>query len=133
MTDVVISKENAVQKFRTNATSVFTNNTGADLIVRLSPWTNDNLHTIVDTESLSVPPGFVVEVVADPDAAIDVEVQLSAAQAAFEDVADTINTTDKYLGKMVWDTTSAGPLWAAGPDADDIWVDGAGTTVYTPV
>lgn len=133
MSEVVINKFNGVQKFRTNATSTITNSSGADITIRLTLASNNDLHTIVDSETLSVPPGYVVEVIQDPDEAPTIVNILSYAQTDFEDVEADVNVSDKYLGKQVWDTTGGTPLWAAGADADDVWVSAAGATVYTPV
>lgn len=49
------------------------------------------------------------------------------------DITDGINTTDKYAGLQVYDTTIGRPLWASGSTAGATWDDAAGTTVHTPV
>lgn len=48
-------------------------------------------------------------------------------------IGNAINTTNKYAGKQVFDTTNNKPVWAVGSTAGSVWVDGAGTTVHTPV
>jgi len=58
---------------------------------------------------------------------------LTDTQVNFEDIANAINTTGKFAGKQVWSTTDSQPVWAAGAAAGDVWVDGTGATVYTPV
>ena len=58
---------------------------------------------------------------------------LTNTQVNFEDIANAINTTGKFAGKQVWSTTDSQPVWAAGAAAGDVWVDGTGATVYTPV
>lgn len=45
----------------------------------------------------------------------------------------TVNTTGKYPGKQVWDTTNNRPVFAAGQTAASVWKDGANATVHTPV
>ena len=53
--------------------------------------------------------------------------------AALEDVADAINTTGKYTGKMVVVLSSGLILTATGATAADVWRGSDGTTVATPV
>lgn len=57
----------------------------------------------------------------------------SDTQTNLRGLAVAINTTNKYVGKQVWDSTNLQPVWAAGPLAGDVWVDGVGTTLHTPV
>ena len=61
-------------------------------------------------------------------------VQLFVAVAAADlgAIANAINTTGKFAGKQVWDSTNNVPLWAKGSTAGAVWIDGAGTTVITP-
>jgi hypothetical protein len=56
----------------------------------------------------------------------------SSASTNMSSATDAINTTFKYLGKEVWDTTSKKPLYASGTATTSPWVDATGTTVYTP-
>lgn len=49
------------------------------------------------------------------------------------DVAATINTTDKFTGKAVYNTTTGIVVYADGPDADDKWAEADGTDEHTPV
>jgi len=53
--------------------------------------------------------------------------------AALEDVADAINTTGKYTGKMVVVLSSGLILTATGAAAADVWRGSDGATVATPV
>ena len=53
--------------------------------------------------------------------------------ANFASLAAAINTTDKYAGKQVWNSTTLAPVWAVGAAAADLWVDGTGATAHTPV
>lgn len=62
-----------------------------------------------------------------------IQYQDSGAQGNIEDRTHRVNTTDKWTGKMVWDTTNRRPLWARGAADNDAWTDGNGTVIYTPV
>lgn len=62
----------------------------------------------------------------------DIERAANVSAANLTDVTHAINTMDKYLGKMVWDVTNNKPVWAKGIAAADDWIDGTGTTVYSP-
>lgn len=49
-------------------------------------------------------------------------------------ITATVNTdAGKVAGAMVWDITNGQPVWAAGDTDGALWVDGAGTTVHTPI
>jgi hypothetical protein len=61
-----------------------------------------------------------------------VQLFITATAAALVDEANAINTTGKFAGKQVWDSTNNVPLWAAGAGVNDVWIDGTGTTVITP-
>lgn len=43
-----------------------------------------------------------------------------------------INTVDKYVGRMVWDSTLGQPVWADGAAAGDTWSLATGTVAHTP-
>jgi hypothetical protein len=62
-----------------------------------------------------------------------VQRQISSASANFNALADSINTTGKYAGKMVWSTSATRPVFAVGSTAANLWVYADGTTAYTPV
>lgn len=47
-------------------------------------------------------------------------------------IGDAINTTGKYAGKMVWNTTTTKPAWASGATAAAVWRSADGTTAHTP-
>ena len=53
----------------------------------------------------------------------------TATTAAIADIGNSINTANKYLGRMVWDTTNNRMLRASGTAAADPWhvVDGSAT------
>lgn len=59
--------------------------------------------------------------------------RVSTTTAALEAVANAINTTDKYAGKMVWNATTGLPLWADGPLAADTWSLATGVATHSPV
>lgn len=48
------------------------------------------------------------------------------------DVSHAINTTGKFIGKMVWDSTNLRPLWAETAAAAGVWIDGVGATQISP-
>jgi len=56
-----------------------------------------------------------------------------AIQTDFLDLGADINTTNKFEGKQVWDSTNKQPVWARGETPGDLWVDGTGATTHTPV
>lgn len=53
--------------------------------------------------------------------------------AALEDIADPINTTDKYEGKAIINNTAGTIVTAAGAAPDDVWLALDNTTAHTPV
>lgn len=53
--------------------------------------------------------------------------------AALEAVANAINTTGKFAGKVVINTTAGTIVTADGPLVDDEWNALDGTTAHTPV
>jgi hypothetical protein len=57
----------------------------------------------------------------------------ASAVANLEDIADAINTTNKYTGKMVVVLASGLIFTATGATAADAWNASNGTTVATPV
>lgn len=58
---------------------------------------------------------------------------VTSTTAALAAVANAINTADKYAGKMVFNTTTSKPVWAAGGTAAGVWLDHAAGTAHTPV
>ena len=58
----------------------------------------------------------------------------SRTTAQLADVADSINTADKFLGKRCYESTLQLDYIADGPAAADTWTlnDGAGLTQVTP-
>ena len=68
--------------------------------------------------------------VVDPDRGIRYPSYTSTALNA---IGNAVNTTNKAAGKTVWNTTAVKLVTAVGSTAGSVWVDGAGTTVNTPV
>ena len=58
---------------------------------------------------------------------------VSYTSTQLNDITNAVNTANKAAGKMVWNSTASKPVWAVGSTAGSVWVDGAGTTVNTPV
>lgn len=58
----------------------------------------------------------------------------TATSAALNAIGNAINTgAAKVQGTMVYNTTTDNPVYAVGNTDGAVWVDGAGTTVNTPV
>ena len=58
----------------------------------------------------------------------------TATAAEFDDITDPINTDiGKQQGCQCYDLTNDVPVWSTGTGAGDVWVNGVGTTVRTPV
>ena len=49
-----------------------------------------------------------------------------------EDITNDINTSVKYSGLQIWNTTTNRPLWSVGSTDGAVWIDGSGATVHTP-
>jgi len=58
---------------------------------------------------------------------------VSYTSTQLNDITNAVNTANKAAGKMVWNSTASKPVWAVGSTAGSVWVDGAGSTVNTPV
>ena len=56
-----------------------------------------------------------------------------STKATLEGIANAINTTGKYQGKLIVDISSGLIYVATGPDAGDIWRASNGTTTATPI
>lgn len=52
--------------------------------------------------------------------------------AQLADAADPINTTDKRIGKMVWDSTLGQPVWADTAAPTGTWSLSTGVVSTTP-
>lgn len=66
---------------------------------------------------------------------IDMMTVLSTTTTALADVTSDVNTTNKYAGRTLFNTTTNSPVWAAGPLATDVWrtVTGHHGSDITPV
>jgi len=57
----------------------------------------------------------------------------SATQTELLDMTSTVNTTSKFTGRYVWDSTNSLPLYAAGSAVDDVWKKFSDdTTAHSP-
>lgn len=57
----------------------------------------------------------------------------SSVPIGFNNSANVVNTVGKYLGKMVFDTSTNRPVFATGSLATSTWNFADGTVAYTPV
>ncbi len=58
----------------------------------------------------------------------------TATDAELNAVANVINTdVGKIQGAVVYNSSTDNPVYAVGPADADVWVDGAGTTVNSPI
>lgn len=74
------------------------------------------------------------DIQADVDAKAELtDVFPTSTTAALEDVADAINTTGKFAGKGIFNTTTGIPAWATGSAAADDWNDATGASEHAPV
>ncbi len=55
-----------------------------------------------------------------------------ATTAELVDEADPVNTVDKFIGKMVWDSTKGQPVWADGAGVNATWSLSTGVVATTP-
>jgi hypothetical protein len=69
----------------------------------------------MDLKNLSQP--YVGDVAAFQDALFPVR-----TTAQLSDATDPINTKDKFTGRLVFNSTTSLPAWAAGPGATADWV-----------
>lgn len=74
---------------------------------------------------------FAQPVTADPDELIDLLFPVRTT-AQLADIADPINTRDKRVGKMVWNSTTGVPVWADAATAGGTWSGSDGTVDHTP-
>jgi hypothetical protein len=133
MANIDVASRGVVNKFITNKPTTLTNSTGAAITYRMTPASDKDMQTLADEGVVTIAPGWLVEIFDTPVEAVELKTTVSYADTDFEDVEAAVNTVDKYLGLRLWDTTTDAPVYAAGPADDDVWVDAAGTTVYTPV
>ena len=63
----------------------------------------------------------------------DLGIVATSTTAALAAVGNAINTTGKYQGRVVYNTTTKKLVTADGATAGSIWVDATGVTAHTPV
>jgi hypothetical protein len=56
-----------------------------------------------------------------------------ATSAQLANIAANVNTSDKYQGKEVFDTTLNKPVYTVGSTAGSVWNDAVGVLAHTPV
>jgi len=59
--------------------------------------------------------------------------QVTATTTELEDKGAEINTTDKYVGKMIYNTTTGIVVFADGATPTSKWAEADGTDEHTPV
>lgn len=69
-------------------------------------------------------------IVVDPSRGIRLR---SYTSTELNDITNAVNTTDKAVGKMVFNTTIGGPVFANGAAAAAVWRNAAAVIVNTPV
>lgn len=52
--------------------------------------------------------------------------------AQLADIDDPINTENKRVGRMVWNSTTGVPVWADAATPGGTWSDSAGNVDHTP-
>jgi len=57
----------------------------------------------------------------------------TSTTAALAAIGDAVNTTDKYAGKMYFNTTTNRAVYTSGGAAATVWAYADGTTAHTPV
>ena len=85
------------------------------------PHTNHNGYTIIQATGTSVNGCWMKFL------------PLQSTSIYLDDIGADINTTNKFEGKQIWDASNKQPIWARGSAPGDLWVDGTGATVHTPV
>ena len=76
--------------------------------------------------------GFQGNTTGGIDARTGYVILYSTTAAAIADIADAVNTSDKEVGTIVFDTTNSKLKIATGDAAADTWVDADGTNAVTP-
>lgn len=72
----------------------------------------------------------------EPTSATDgkfVQLSQSSIPIGFNNAANIVNSTGKYVGKMVFDTSTNRPVFATGSLSTSTWNFADGTIAYTPV
>ena len=56
-----------------------------------------------------------------------------ATTAQLDSLESDVNTTGKYQGKFIFNTSTNKPVYSVGSAAASVWVDATGATAHTPV
>ena len=84
-------------------------------------------------DNVSINGGMLYSVTVSSSVLTESYVQLRTVAAAdIADVANTVNTTGKAAGAIVFDTTNSKLKVATGSLAASTWVDADGTNAVTP-
>lgn len=76
--------------------------------------------------------GWVCTVQGTPGTWSIIGMQTTHSAASIASLAATVNTTDKFTGKLVWDTSNNRMMRASGPAAADAWNVIDGSAAVTP-
>ena len=113
--EIYVERDTGKAKRGTNGTQTWT---------ELDYWNPEDNDGVSEATAIST---------AVADSAATLVERVSTTTTALEDVADAINTVDKYAGKMVWNATTGIPDWADGPLDEDTWSGADGAVDHTPV
>ena len=94
-----------------------TSTTSITFIGTNKPQTNDSLLAVTNLATTT-------QIVPNPT---------TATTTQLADISDPINTDDKSLGRLVYNSTTNRPVWSGGTSAGDVWRFADGTTAHTPV
>lgn len=86
--------------------------------------------------SANVPLGWVCITGGTPGTWLPVGIvgtNVTAASTSLESITHPVNTTDKLLGKQVYNTTTGKTVAASGTTAGSVWKDATGATAHTPI
>lgn len=98
-------------------------------------WTADAGASNIDVNNITAVPEAAVTAHEAALTILQSQVTIVSETATnLADITNAINTgAAKVAGYFVWDSTNNAPVWAVGGADGDVWVDGVGTTVHTPV
>lgn len=106
---------------------------GTDFNTAFTNTTDWNITSLTSIQAGTVDADF--DVVTATNVSTDGYLQLrTATDTELNAIANAINTdAGKIQGAVVYNTTTDNPVYATGNTDGAVWVDGAGTTVNTPV
>ena len=76
--------------------------------------------------------GFEGDVTGGVDARAGYVVLYTTSSASIADITSAVNTSDKYIGTMVFESDNSKIKVATGSAAADTWVDADGANAVTP-